>query len=130
MIKTLQKILLIEDEPDIQEITKSALELVGGFTIETANNGFEGITKAQKFLPDLILLDMMMPGMNGVTTYEEMQKIESIKGIPVVIMTAKVQPNEILMYITLGAIDVISKPFDPMQLSNQVNQIWNKYCGK
>ena len=129
MLKTLNRILLIEDEPDIQEITKSALELVGGFTVETSNNGFDGIVKAQKFMPDLILLDMMMPGMNGITTFEEIQKIESIRHIPVIFMTAKVQPHELVTYISLGAIDVISKPFDPMQLSNQVSQIWEKYNG-
>lgn len=128
-MKTLKKILLIEDEPDIQEITKSALELVGGFEVETANNGFEGIAKAQKYMPDLILLDMMMPGMNGIDTFEELLKIDSVKLIPIVFMTAKVQPHETMTYITLGAIDVISKPFDPMQLSNQVVQIWNKYNG-
>jgi len=129
MNNSLQRILLIEDEPDIQEITKSALELVGGFEVETANNGFEGLEKAQKSVPDLILLDMMMPGMDGITVFEELRKLESARHIPVIFMTAKVQPNELKTYITLGAIDVISKPFDPMLLSGQVIQIWNRFNG-
>jgi two-component system OmpR family response regulator len=127
MYKNLQRLLLIEDEPDIQEITKSALELVGGFEVETANNGFEGINKALSFLPDLILLDMLMPGKNGIAVFEELQKIEAVRHIPVIFMTAKVLPNELKTCITLGAIDVISKPFDPMQISNQILLIWDRY---
>lgn len=129
MNKALSKILLIEDEPDIQEITKSALELVGGYNVYTANDGFEGLNKAQSLIPDLILLDMMMPGMNGITTLEELRKIDSTKDIPIIFMTAKVQPNEVNTYIKLGAIDVISKPFDPMQLSQQIAEIWEKHNG-
>jgi DNA-binding response OmpR family regulator len=85
------------------------------------------LEKAKSFKPDLILLDMMMPGMNGITTLEELHKIDSAKDVPIIFMTAKVQPNEVSTYIKLGAIDVISKPFDPMQLSNQIKEIWVKH---
>ena len=125
MLKELRKILLVEDEPDIREITKSTLELVGGFEVETADNGQEGISKAQTYNPDLILMDMMMPGMNGTTTLMEIRKIESLKNIPIVFMTAKVQQHEVAEYKNLGALDVISKPYDPMHLSEQVSRIWD-----
>lgn len=127
MQRELKKILLVEDEPDIREITKSTLELVGNFEVETADNGLEGIAKVQAFMPDLILMDMMMPGMNGATALTEIRKIDSVKHIPVVFMTAKVQQHEIREYISLGALDVISKPFDPMQLSDQVTLIWQNF---
>jgi len=124
MQNLLSRILLIEDEPDIQEITKSALELVGGYEVETANNGLDGIAKARIYMPDLILLDVMMPGMNGSDTLEALRKIDGLRHIPVIFMTAKVQPNEVAQYLAQGALGVISKPFDPMQLSQQVADIW------
>ncbi len=127
MPRELKKILLVEDEPDIREITKSALELVGGFEIEIAENGMEGISRAQSFMPDIILMDMMMPGMNGTDTLLEIRKIPAIKHIPIVFMTAKVQQHEISEYIGLGVLDVIAKPFDPMKLSEQVSQIWAEF---
>jgi CheY-like chemotaxis protein len=126
-MKDLVKILLVEDEPDIREITQSALELVGGYEVDTACNGLEGITKAEQFMPDLILMDMMMPGMNGTSTLMEMRQNDKIRHIPIIFMTAKVQQHEVSGYISLGALDVISKPFDPMQLSEQVAQIWTKF---
>ena len=75
---------------------------------------------APAFAPDLILLDVMMPGMDGPTTLKALRQIESLSQTPVAFMTAKIQPNEIAEYKLLGAIDVIPKPFDPMTLSKQV----------
>ncbi|MDD2332147.1 MAG: response regulator [Candidatus Cloacimonetes bacterium] len=126
---TLKKILLIEDEPDIQEITRSALELVGGFDVLAASGGMEGIALAESNVPDLILMDMMMPGLDGAETLKLMRQNSKIKMIPVVFMTAKVQAHEIQQYIDLGAVDVIPKPFDPMQISNQIYQIWSSING-
>ncbi len=86
---TLQKILLIEDEPDIQEITRSSLELVGGFEVYAASGGLEGIALAEQEQPDLILLDMMMPGLNGAETLNLLLHNPKTQKIPVVFMTAK-----------------------------------------
>ncbi len=120
----LQRILYVEDEPDIQAVAELALETVGGYTVKTCASGEEAVRDAEAFAPDLILLDVMMPGMDGPTTLEALRGIPALAGVPVAFMTAKVQPSEIEHYKSLGARDVIAKPFDPMTLSDQVRRIW------
>lgn len=122
----LKKILYVEDEPDIAEVAKLALETVGGFEVMVCPKGSVALEKAPSYGPDLILLDVMMPEMDGPTTLLELRKIDSLKNIPVAFMTAKVQANEIAEYKGMGAIDIIPKPFDPMTLSEQVQAIWQK----
>jgi len=124
MAVPLSKILYVEDEPDIQAIAKLALETIGGFALEVCSSGTEAIEKGPQFQPDLILMDVMMPGMDGPTTLMELRKDVSLSNTPVVFMTAKVQPQEIAEFKELGAIEVIAKPFDPMTLSEQINSIW------
>lgn len=119
----IEKILYVEDEPDIQMIAEIALRDVGGFTLETCSSGREAIEKVEGFKPDLILLDVMMPGMDGPDTLAELRKLDVTAATPVIFMTTKVQPQEIEHYKDLGAVDVISKPFDPMNLSNQIRTI-------
>jgi len=126
-IPTLQNILYVEDEPDIQAVTKIALESIGGFTLEVCNSGQEALAKCENITPDLILLDVMMPEMDGPTTLSEIRKISGFEHIPVIFMTAKVQPQEIAHFKSIGAIEVIAKPFDPMTLSQTVNTIWSEY---
>lgn len=122
----LERILYVEDDPDIQMVAKMALEKIGGFTLTICSSGPEALEKAAAFEPQLILLDSMMPGMDGPTTLQELRKLPEMSMIPVVFMTAKIQPQEIEYYKTLGALDVIKKPFDPMQLSAQITAIWQK----
>lgn len=117
------KILYVEDEPDIQTIAIIALKDIGGFKLEACSSGLEAIEKAEAFQPDLILLDVMMPGMDGPKTLKELRKLTATALTPVIFMTAKVQPQEIEEYKTLGAIEVISKPFDPMTLANEIRKI-------
>ncbi len=121
----LTKILCVEDEPDIQAITKLALETIGGFTIETCSSGREALLKAPEFGPDLILLDVMMPGMDGPETLQALRALPGFETTPVIFMTAKAMASEIQKYKELGALDVIPKPFDPMTLSDQIKAIWN-----
>ena len=121
----LKKIMLVEDEPDIQTIVKMALE-AKGFILEVCSSGSEALQKVSRFSPDLILLDMMMPEMDGITTLKELRKIPRSSNIPVIFLTAKVQKKEIEQYKKLGAIDVITKPFDPMALGSVLQEIWNK----
>ncbi len=128
-MKELSKILIIEDEPDIQEIARTSLELVGGFTVFSASGGVEGIELAGKTQPDVILLDMMMPGIDGIETFNRLRANEVTQSIPVVFMTAKVQVYEVESYIALGGVDVIPKPFDPMLLPGQLLQIWGRLNG-
>lgn len=121
-----QRILYVEDEPDIQTVAKLALEMVGGFTVKICSSGQEALAETADFMPDLILLDVMMPGMDGPTTFNRLREQPIIAKIPIVFMTAKIQPSEIAYYKSLGAIDVIAKPFDPMTLADQIRLIWEK----
>ena len=123
-MSTLQRVMYVEDEPDIQAVAKLALELVGGFTVKVCSSGEEALREAEGFAPELILLDVMMPGMDGPTTLQALRGLPSLATVPVAFMTAKVQPAEVAHYKTLGARDVIPKPFDPMTLASQVRAIW------
>lgn len=120
----LQKIMMVEDEPDIQSIAKLALENIGGFTVEICSSGQEALDNVCKYNPQLILLDVMMPGMDGPTTLKALRQIPEIENTPIIFMTAKVQPQEVANYKALGAVDVIPKPFDPMALSDAIKEIW------
>lgn len=120
----LERILYAEDEPDIQAVAKLALEMVGGFQVLICNNGQEALEKVDGFAPDLILLDVMMPGMDGPTTLQNLRANPATAAIPAIFLTAKVQPTEVAQFQALGALNVIAKPFDPMMLATQVRQIW------
>ena len=122
----LERILYVEDDPDIQSIAKLALEDLGGFTVEVCISGREALKLAPEFSPQLMILDVMMPGMDGPTTLVELRKIPILKGVPAIFMTAKVQKQEVADYKALGAVDVIAKPFDPMTLAEQVSGIWER----
>jgi len=123
----LKRILYVEDEADIREVTKLALETIGGLTLEICESGQMAIDKAQDFNPDLVLLDVMMPGMDGPTTMAQLKKMPELAAVPMVFMTAKVQPQEVENFKSLGAIDVISKPFDPMTLADQIRNLWDSH---
>ncbi|TCV84163.1 response regulator [Sulfurirhabdus autotrophica] len=125
----LRRILYVEDEPDIQAVAKLALEALGGFEVQVCSSGKEALESVLAFSPDLILLDVMMPGMDGPTTLKAMRELPELRQTPVVFMTAKVQPQEIQEYTRLGAIDVIPKPFDPMTLADVVKKIWKSING-
>lgn len=129
MAEKLVRILYVEDEPDIQAVARLALEMVGGFTLEVCGSGAEALEKAVAFKPQLILSDVMMPGMDGPTTLVKLRELAQTATTPAVFMTAKVQPNEIAQYKELGAVDVIAKPFDPMTLASKVEEIWERYHG-
>ncbi len=126
MPKALKRILYVEDEPNIQTIAITVLEAVGGFTVIACSSGQEAIDAAPTADADLILLDVMMPEMDGPATLKMLREIAQTAQTPVIFMTAKVQTSEILHYKALGAVDVIAKPFDPMTLSAQINEIWQR----
>ncbi len=125
----LQRIMYAEDEPDIQAVAKLALEMLGGFQVRICGNGTEALAAVREFAPDLILLDVMMPGMDGPSTLERLRADPATAAIPVIFLTAKVQPAEVVHYQSLGALNVIAKPFDPMTLAAQVRQIWSAVHG-
>jgi len=127
MNSTLTRILCVEDEPDIRAVARLALESVGGFTVAVCSSGQEAIDTLASFKPDLVLLDVMMPGMDGPSTLEALRRLPAGGDVPVIFMTAKVQPKELEHYRQLGAWDAIPKPFDPMTLSNAIRDIWNSH---
>jgi two-component system OmpR family response regulator len=120
----IKKILYVEDEPDIQAVARIALETVGNYTLEVCSSGQDALDRAVAFGPDLILLDVMMPGLDGPDTLLELRKLDGLTDKPVIFMTAKVMDSEVQRYLDIGAIGVIPKPFDPMSLAAQVRSIW------
>jgi len=124
MTKPLTRILYVEDEPDIRMVAQMALQAVGGFTVIACASGQEALDAAPGAGADLLLLDVMMPGMDGPTTLKGLRQLPATADTPVIFMTAKVQAAEVAVYKGLGALEVIPKPFDPMELSTQIQRIW------
>ena len=114
------RILIIDDEDDIREVAKLSLETIAGWDVVTAGSGASGIRTAQDSQPDAILLDVMMPGMDGPTTFLELQKIPQTAKIPVILLTAKVQGADQKRFAEIGVAAVLFKPFDPLTLANQI----------
>lgn len=127
-MKELRRILFVEDEPDIREIVRLTLELVGGFEVQACATGNEALQRLQNFIPDFILLDVMMPDMDGPATLVALRALPGMQTLPVAFVTAKVQPAEIAQLRALGATGVIAKPFDPITLPAQVLALWGAAC--
>ncbi len=125
----LKRILHVEDDRSIQAVARLALETLGGFEVLSCLSGQEALDQVLGFKPDFILLDVMMPGMDGPATLGKLRELVDIEQVPVAFMTAKVQPQEIEQYRQLGAREVIVKPFDPMTLAAQVRSIWSRVHG-
>lgn len=125
----LQRILHVDDDEDIRSITDIALKLVGQFDLLQCASGRKATEKAEVFRPDLFLLDYMMPEMDGEQTFRELRSLPGLGRVPVVFMTARVD-NEFANRLRRdGALDVIAKPFDPMDLANQLRALWQNYTG-
>lgn len=116
------KLLHVEDDLDIQEIAKLALELSGEFDVLQCSSGSEALERVLDFGPDVILLDMMMPGMTGKETLTHMRKMPEFEHTPAIFMTARAQASDLAELQKIGAAEIISKPFDPMTLGAQIRQ--------
>lgn len=117
------KVLMIDDEPDIRQIGRMSLKGVGKWQVVLASSGAEGIEAAVREHPDLILLDVMMPGLGGPETLAQLQGNEATRNIPVIFMTARAREQDVQQYLSIGAIGVITKPFDPMTLPQNIRSI-------
>jgi CheY-like chemotaxis protein len=117
----MRRILIIDDEDDIREVAALSLESIAGWDVSTASSGAEGMRLASQNAPDAILMDVMMPAMDGPTTFKEMQKDPALAGIPVVLLTAKVQGVDQRRFAGLGVAAVLFKPFDPLTLADQMS---------
>jgi len=129
MAEELKRVMLVEDEPDIQVIAKIALETVAGFDLEICSNGQDALERAPIYVPQVLLLDVSMPGMDGPTTLTALRRNADLGELVVIMLTAKIQPSEVERYRSLGANDVIGKPFDPMSLGEQIRSIWIRLKG-
>ena len=118
-----RKILIVDDEDDIREVARVSLEMVGGWDVLVAGSGSEGLAEAKVGQPDAILLDVMMPDMDGPTTFRKLQADAATRHIPVILLTAKVQAADRLQFAELGVSGVLAKPFDPMRLPSQVAEV-------
>jgi CheY-like chemotaxis protein len=123
----ISQIMYIEDDPDLQEIARLALTEIGGFNVEVFGSGGDALQRAKDIKPDLILLDVMMPDMDGPTTLAELRKLPGYLETPVIFMTAKVQSEEVSKYVGLGALTVIPKPFDPLKLADYLRKLWKTF---
>lgn len=118
-----KKILIIDDEDDIREVAAMSLETIAGWIVVQAHNGSAGVQKAASEKPDAILLDVMMPDVDGPATLQKLRANADTASIPVIFLTAKVQSTERKRLSDLGVAAVLSKPFDPMLLSEQISEV-------
>lgn len=125
--RTLKRILYVDDDPDIREIVRMSLATLGSFEVETCESCEDAVGKVEAFEPDLLLLDLMMPGIDGFGTLEALRKKVSAERAPAVFVTAKVEAGDMAGYQDKGAIDVIVKPFDPVLLPGRVEEIWSSF---
>lgn len=121
----LTKLMVVDDDSDNLLVVKYSLEDIPNVTIEYAASGEEALQILQRFIPDLILLDVMMPKMDGFETFKAIRKLPFLENTPIVFFTAKVQKKDIESQLKFGAIDVIIKPFD--SLADQILAIWENY---
>jgi CheY-like chemotaxis protein len=117
------KILIIDDEDDIREVAALSLETIAGWEVIVAESGAQGMERAIEHQPDAILLDVMMPGMDGPTTFHELRKNPATALIPVLLLTAKVQSSDQRRFADLGVEAVLLKPFDPLTLAAQISTV-------
>lgn len=119
----MKQILVVDNEAYIREVTKMSLELVGHWSVITASSGTQAIALAAQHHPDAILLDVMMPDMDGPTTFQQLQANPQTQAIPVILLTAQLHPDDRQAYSAIGIHHLIAKPFDPLKLAQQVSQL-------
>ena len=118
-----KRILIVDDEPDIREVARVSLEMIGGHEVIDAASGADALVAAERERPDAILLDVMMPGLDGPSTFARLQESAATRDIPVIMLTAKVQATDRSRLAQLGVAAVLSKPFDPMSLADEVASV-------
>jgi two-component system OmpR family response regulator len=126
----LHSVLYVDDDPDICTVVEATLRAIGDLDVRTAESGERAIDLASEEQPDLILMDVMMPGLDGPSTLKLMRDRGSLADIPVIFLTAKVMPTEVSEFLSLGAIGVIGKPFDPTKLCGDIRQLWGQVEGQ
>lgn len=127
---TLQRVLIADDEPDILEISRIALETVGGFEVLVCSSGEMLLERLSGFQPDLIVVDVLMPDMTGPEVFEEIRRRPEYDEVPVIYLTGVIQEEELEDLRETGVADIILKPFDPMTLADRINGVWKGSHGR
>ena len=120
----LRRILHVDDDKDIRDIAMLSLQHVGGFEVLQCASGLEALRKAEAFVPQLFLLDVMMPEMSGDDLWAEFQTVPALSDVPVIFMTAKVERHYVAELMNKGALAVLEKPFDPITLAEEITRVW------
>lgn len=123
MNAAIRRVLYVEDDPDIRALAIMSMEEVGSFTVIACASGEEALERGPGAEPDVIVLDMMMPGMDGHATLRALRAIPALVATPAIFMTTRVQPAEVAAHLAVGAIGVIPKPFDPMTLPDEIRRL-------
>lgn len=126
----LKRITYVEDEPDIRCIVEIALSKIDGLMLDLCSSGPEAISRTPLFRPDLIILDVMMPGMDGIETLKRLREFPQLAQTPVIFLTVRAMSRETDFFRSLGIADVITKPFNPMTLPHQIQEIWQRTRSK
>jgi CheY-like chemotaxis protein len=124
--RILKSILLVEDDLHMRTTAKLVLEVIGKFDVRECGSGREALLAARDFQPDLILLDVMMPELDGVATLELLRRIPHLADTPVLFITGRTEPADLLRYLEAGAFGVISKPVVPLSLTGQLHTLWDQ----
>jgi len=127
---SMQRILIADDEPDILEISRIALETVGGFEVSVCSSGKMLLEQLPGFGPDLIIVDVLMPDMTGPEVFEEIRRQPQFNEVPVIYLTGVIQEEELEDLRQTGVADIILKPFDPMTLADRINGVWKGTHGR
>lgn len=126
----LRRVMCVEDDADIRLIIEFSLATVGGYEVLACVGGRSAVAQVEAFLPDLVLLDVMMPDLSGPQTLAALRELPAMQGVPVVFMTAKALPEELEDLLQHGATGVIVKPFDPMTLAQDIRPYWEHGRGR
>lgn len=124
----INRILLVDDDPNIRKLATMSLERVGHWKVIAVSSGQESLDVISQVKPDVVLLDVMMPGLDGRSTLARLKNSEDNAHVPVILMTAKVQLEEVEEYLNLGAVGVLIKPFDPMSLPKEIREMLERSC--
>lgn len=126
---TLSRILYVEDDADIREVVRMSLEMLGDFEVAACDSCADALSLVDEFKPELLLLDVMMPDVDGPATLRVLRERVSAESAPAIFITAKVEAGAMERYRKMGVVDVIVKPFDIVTLSGRIEQIWRRYRG-
>ena len=125
-----KRVMCVEDDPDIRMILEFSLGRLGGFALCLCASGAEALGQVQQFDPQLVLLDVMMPGMSGPETLVKLRAMPELQGVPIVFLTAKAMQDEVEALLAHGATGIIVKPFDPVTLPQSIRIYWDHAYGK